>query len=151
MQENYYSGVGSRENKLPKEVAGFMTKFARFMAARNFTLRSGHASGSDHAFELGAGHKAEIYLPWNGFNSELDLAQNHTCQNYITLELTDKHKEMVDKIHALGYEKLGHAAKSFHSRNVTGGTPFILYRGLRCSRALLFKSVRLRCRPLNET
>tara|TARA_R110000868_G_scaffold139053_1_gene353771 strand:+ start:615 stop:1049 length:435 start_codon:yes stop_codon:yes gene_type:complete len=45
-----------------------MTKIAKYMAAKGYTLRSGGAAGADSAFELGADDRKEIYLPWERFN-----------------------------------------------------------------------------------
>lgn len=61
-----YAGVGSRmERRPPVEL---MTKAARRLAEMGFTLYSGAASGSDAAFEAGAGDAKRIFLPWRGFN-----------------------------------------------------------------------------------
>lgn len=62
----YYTGVGSRET--PPDVLGRMTKIARYLDGKGFTLRSGHAPGADTAFEDGARAWREIWLPWRGFN-----------------------------------------------------------------------------------
>ena len=68
---NYiYAGIGSRET--PKDVLDLFYKIGKALAKKNFTLRSGHADGSDIAFENGCdsvnGDK-EIWLPWKGFNN----------------------------------------------------------------------------------
>lgn len=71
----YYAGIGSRET--PIEILKLFTQLGKFLANKNYILRSGHAEGADSAFEHGCdtvnGQK-EIYLPWNGFegsNSQL--------------------------------------------------------------------------------
>ena len=61
-----YTGIGSRT--APTSVCALMTKIAKYMAAKGYTLRSGGAAGADSAFELGADDRKEIYLPWEGFN-----------------------------------------------------------------------------------
>ncbi len=61
-----YAGIGSRET--PDDVCALMTSIATHLRKDGFTLRSGHASGADSAFEAGAGPEAEIWLPWRGFN-----------------------------------------------------------------------------------
>lgn len=61
-----YAGIGSR--KTPADQMDRMRRAARRLAAMGYTLRSGAADGADSAFELGAGEKKEIYLPWPGFN-----------------------------------------------------------------------------------
>ena len=53
-----YAGIGSRET--PDEVGRRMTRLAKFLAERGYTLRSGAAKGADQAFEKGA-TKKEIF------------------------------------------------------------------------------------------
>lgn len=72
---SYYAGIGSRET--PSDVLTIFEKVGKFLAQKDFILRSGHAEGADKAFENGCdkvnGLK-EIYLPWKGFEgSESDL------------------------------------------------------------------------------
>lgn len=65
----YYAGIGSRET--PPEVCASMTKLARYLAVRDWSLRSGGANGADSAFEAGAEFTithGDIYLPWSGYN-----------------------------------------------------------------------------------
>jgi len=48
-----------------------MTKIAiRLREGYGFTLRSGHASGADRAFEIGAQTDSEIFLPWPSFGQK---------------------------------------------------------------------------------
>jgi hypothetical protein len=50
-------------------VLAVMTRVARWLSARGYTLRSGGSPGADAAFEAGCGAGAkEIYLPIAGFN-----------------------------------------------------------------------------------
>lgn len=68
--EKYYAGIGSRST--PKEVLNLFESLGRYLAACNFTLRSGAADGADSAFERGCDKflgKKEIYLPWKEFNN----------------------------------------------------------------------------------
>lgn len=65
----FYAGIGSRET--PADVAELMTRIAQHLSAEGYTLRSGHASGADQAFEAGTGSK-EIYIPWKRFNASPD-------------------------------------------------------------------------------
>lgn len=63
-----YAGIGSRET--PPDVLDLMTRAARWLAQRGWTLRSGAAQGADSAFEVGVRERsrgAEIYLPWPSF------------------------------------------------------------------------------------
>ena len=62
-----YTGIGSRDT--PTEICALMTRIAKYMAAKGYTLRSGGAPGADTAFEMGADQRKEIYLPWKAFNN----------------------------------------------------------------------------------
>lgn len=55
----HYAGIGSR--KTPNDVLAFMQKIAKWLAERDYILRSGAAQGADTAFENGAGMKKEIF------------------------------------------------------------------------------------------
>lgn len=61
-----YAGVGSRIERNPP--VGLITKVAARLAALGFTLQSGAATGTDAAFEAGAGGAKRIFLPWRGYN-----------------------------------------------------------------------------------
>lgn len=67
----YYAGIGSRET--PDPVLANIENLARALAASGWTLRSGHASGADQAFERGAGGLAEIFKPWSSFEKEVPV------------------------------------------------------------------------------
>ena len=103
-----YTGVGSRET--PKEVQAMMEAFAFNLAARKWTLRSGHAGGADLAFEhgcnLGKGLK-EIYIPWKGFND--------SRSPYYTV--CDRAKTIASEIHPR-FENCTAGAQKLHGRNV---------------------------------
>jgi hypothetical protein len=68
-----YAGIGSRST--PPGILNLMEQIGFMMAYEGWTLRSGYAQGADRAFYQGfcaAPHhptaKAEMYLPWEGFN-----------------------------------------------------------------------------------
>lgn len=70
INEISYAGIGSR--KTPDEVLQIFIYLGKVLAEKGFILRSGHAEGSDQAFETGCdlvNGKKEIYLPWKGFNN----------------------------------------------------------------------------------
>lgn len=59
----YYAGIGARAT--PEDVLERMTKLARILEARGYTLRSGGAEGADKAFEKPIKdrvHRKEIFL-----------------------------------------------------------------------------------------
>lgn len=68
MDESFYAGIGSR--KTPEWVLAKMTYIANKLALAGYTLNSGGADGADTAFELGAGSKKQIFIPWNGYNDK---------------------------------------------------------------------------------
>ena len=66
----YYTGIGARNT--PDKVLDLFTNIAKYLATKDFTLRSGAANGADSAFEKGcdiSNGSKEIYLPWRGFNN----------------------------------------------------------------------------------
>lgn len=81
-----YAGIGSR--KTPENILETMKLIGKFLAERDFILRSGHADGADIAFEKGCdmvnGTK-EIYIPWKGFNG----ANNSAIVPVFTKSLED--------------------------------------------------------------
>ena len=62
-----YTGIGSRD--VGQHTAAKLKTIATELAELGYVLRSGAADGCDQAFESGAGKKADIYLPWKGFNN----------------------------------------------------------------------------------
>lgn len=71
-----YTGVGSRET--PEHILKTFEEIGKFLAYHGFTLRSGHAPGSDIAFERGSNYfdgRKEIYLPWYRFEN----SNSHLC------------------------------------------------------------------------
>lgn len=66
-----YAGIGSRG--LPSEMYAHCQYAAEALYWLGWTLRSGHAPGADQAFEAGAGRKAEVYLPWPGFEPDVPI------------------------------------------------------------------------------
>jgi len=49
--EKFFAGIGSKT--APEEILIKMTKYARILEILGYKLRSGHAKGSDKAFEIG--------------------------------------------------------------------------------------------------
>jgi hypothetical protein len=65
----YFAGIGSR--KTPASLFNFIKEIITLLP-QDFILRSGAADGADKMFEQAAsecGLRAEIWLPWKGFNS----------------------------------------------------------------------------------
>jgi len=100
----YYAGIGSRET--PPSTLATMTKIARKLALRGYTLRSGAAPGADSAFEAGAGDAKEIYLPWPRFNGNT----SRLCYPSAAA------LEMAAKFHP-AWDRCSQGAQKLHARN----------------------------------
>ena len=72
---NFYTGIGSRS--APANILGLMHKIAVRLLDLNFTLRSGGASGSDSAFESGAGTDKQIFLAKHSTPAAMAIAAEH--------------------------------------------------------------------------
>jgi hypothetical protein len=64
---NFYAGIGSRCT--PEHILDLMERLAVRLSHQGWTLRSGHARGADQAFEYGAGGQAELFLPWQSYET----------------------------------------------------------------------------------
>lgn len=117
----YITGIGSRET--PADILDIMRKAIKFKILDGFTLRSGGADGADTYCAYGWGDaykestdipKAEIYLPWNGFNG---LYKN--IKNCILVEdsaiISEAH-EILKDIHP-AFDKLTRGPLALHTRN----------------------------------
>ena len=107
----YYTGIGSRI--IPKYIEDFFIILGEWFAKKGYCLRSGHADGSDKAFELGCDKvhgKKEIYLPWKGFN---DSISNLYLDN---MEYKFE-AEKIAKIYHPYWFNLKQGAKRLQSRN----------------------------------
>jgi len=81
----YYAGIGSR--KTPKETLEFMTRFARILDGKGYTLRSGGAEGADQAFAHGT-LRREILRPKDATPEAIEIAMSihpapHNCNDYV--------------------------------------------------------------------
>ena len=114
MTQLTYAGIGSRET--PQHIQDTLRTVAAELGARGWLLRSGHASGADLAFEMGAAdHAKEIYLPWPGFNGgragvggAIDPA---TLSTYAQARVYAQHFYPA-------WERCTPGAKGLHTRNV---------------------------------
>jgi hypothetical protein len=102
-----YTGIGSR--KTPEEILKVFTKIGKFLAEKDFILRSGHAQGADKAFEIGCdlvNGKKEIYLPWKNFeNSDSNL-----------IVTDEKAFQIAEKYHSY-WDNLSEGARKLQARN----------------------------------
>lgn len=99
-----YAGIGSRAT--PDAVQEDMTRVARHLSSRGWTLSSGAAGGADRAFETGA-RKTQIWLPWKGFNGH----PSELC--YPSAEAM----QMASEIHP-AWDRCSQGVKKLHARNM---------------------------------
>lgn len=104
-----YTGIGSR--KVPDLIYEIMMILGEELAAEGKELWSGHANGSDDAFEKGCNKwsvegKSKIFLPWKHFNGSMSP--------YIVKD--PKAFEIAKKFHP-AWERLSQAAKKLMARN----------------------------------
>lgn len=96
MINKYFAGIGSRET--PPLILGEMKKLAAILEKDGYTLRSGGAKGADTWFARGCDN-AQIWLPWNDFNS-WERNDKHT---YKIIDPNDElANETVNKFHPVG-------------------------------------------------
>ena len=110
--QEYYTGIGSRD--IPKYIEDFFMIMGEWLAKKGYCLRSGHADGSDKAFEMGCDKvngKKEIYLPWKGFNG--CFSSNLYLDN---MEYKDK-AEKIAKIYHPYWFNLKQGARKLQTRN----------------------------------
>lgn len=107
-----YAGIGSR--MIPDDIRKLMGRIASFLEKKGFILRSGNADGSDDAFARGVVEKAEIFLPWEGFNQKyIDERPKH---KYIVVGEDDEDAyASIEKFHP--NKLLSGTAKKFMARN----------------------------------
>lgn len=103
-----YAGIGSRET--PDNILKLMRSIAWRLAEEGWTLRSGHAPGADQAFELGAGEKCEIYLPWPSFEDRVKILGEKIPSPSMAA------MEMAKQFHP-AWNFLKQGARKLHARN----------------------------------
>lgn len=105
---NHYAGIGSRET--PDNVLQQMEDIARYLAERDWCLRSGGAPGADSAFEKGAGEK-QIFVPWKNFNNKATAVVAPDLPKWPLAV------EVASRIHP-AWDRCSPAAQKLHARNV---------------------------------
>ncbi len=121
-----YTGIGSR--KATEDNLRDAHTFAIAMASIGNVLRSGKAGGMDAAFQRGvqdycntsdvintyedAFPLAEIYVPWNGFGSDVchNLWDNMQGNNQLAMEIAKS-------VHP-AWERCSQGVRKLHTRNV---------------------------------
>lgn len=114
-----YTGIGARLT--PLQIKNLMTEIGMYMNAHGWTLRSGGADGADSAFEIGAGDKKQIFLPYKGFN-------NNDSSWYIgSAKVDDRAEELAHRVWddrwqmgmvKVPWRDLKQSTKAFMTRNM---------------------------------
>jgi len=108
----YYTGIGSRETS--PNICDLMTRIAKKLSEKGFTLRSGGAKGADSAFEVGS-TLSEIYLPYDGFEKK---RQHHTgCYDTESFSNYQEARVIAAEFHPV-WDRCGEWARKMHTRNV---------------------------------
>ena len=108
----YYAGVGSRETS--PEICHLMTRIAKRLSEKGWTLRSGGAKGADSAFELGSA-LSKIYLPYDGFEKK---RQYHTgCYDAESFSNYQEARAIAAEFHP-AWNRCSEWARKMHTRNV---------------------------------
>lgn len=102
-----YTGVGSRTT--PRDILTLMYLVADHLSTSGYTLRSGHASGADMAFEKGAGSNAHIYLPWPSFGEGEINGLYNAAPSLEAIALA--------ALHHPNWANLGSGPRLLHARN----------------------------------
>lgn len=112
-----YAGIGSR--KTPSEVLREMQWRGLGLMEAGYTLRTGGAEGADAAFLKGHtpgewAERAEVYLPWPGFNGfSDDVRAAHAVKLAMPTELA---RSIAQRFHP-SWRTLSRGARMLHARN----------------------------------
>ena len=89
----YYAGIGARST--PDNVLNIIHRLSGKLLESDFVLRSGGAPGADHAFEIAAQERSEIYIPWPFY-------ERHSIMMYPiipeAMEIAEKHHPNWDNL-----------------------------------------------------
>lgn len=113
MLTKLYAGIGSR--RTPEPMLSLMQNLATWLAELGYVLRSGAADGADSAFYEGCtlaqvkegDPKAEVWLPWEGFND----FKGKGCYP------SETHYALAEEVHP-AWERLTRGPRALHARNV---------------------------------
>ena len=108
-----YAGIGSRETT--DEALNTMHQIAKELSSRGWMLRSGNADGADKAFQNGNDGVAEIFLPWDGYNS---LSRSCSGVKVGTDLSTYVQAERIASMSHPAWDRCSQGARKLHTRNV---------------------------------
>lgn len=103
-----------------------MNSLAHELAEIGLILRSGGADGADTAFELYAGDKKEIYIPWKNFNNRkgilVDFERNYNIAKRVRPDIAN-YKSSVKKLYARNISQILGRANDEITKFVVCWTP----------------------------
>lgn len=107
-----YAGIGPR--KTPFDVCEGIVDVARQLDVQGWIVRSGHAEGSDQAWEMGhVPASREIYLPWDGFNGA-----SPDGRSYAISPNTEQLEQVARMAHP-AWDRLTNGGRKLMMRNVS--------------------------------
>lgn len=109
------AGVGSRDT-IPS-ILRDMRRIGEWCRSHNITVRSGHASGADEAFEKGAQEACEAIYPWSGFNTDPSKGGFTTNAEVVVYKPNTATEDIARKYHPK-YDYLKASVKKLMCRNV---------------------------------
>jgi hypothetical protein len=104
-----FTTIGSRQT--PDDILLEMTRFGSWIRDMDHWCRSGHADGADWAFEKGAQERCLVYLPWEGFNSQLTSNARKVIPPF------DEKLDNLARQYHQKYDSLSDAVKKLMMRN----------------------------------
>lgn len=109
--KKYFAGIGSRD--IPKKHYNLLIDASLYLSRKGYILRSGGASGSDIACEIGVDYnngEKEIYIPWKGFNDNKSILFPENLENWC------KASKIAAEFHP-NWNNLKDSVKKLHARN----------------------------------
>lgn len=121
-----YGGVGSRD--ITSQEYNYLYRLGFYLRRQGFSLNSGHADGSDIAFEYGSCEAStkhglpfddQIFLPYKRFNNKRDTEDSPYSNCYLVPDLdkaVELVKEVVPYLDNLKYDKkTGRESFTYHA------------------------------------
>jgi hypothetical protein len=116
-----YAGIGSRD--ISDVESRLLTRIANYMSESGYVLYSGNADGSDIAFQRGCNGLGVAFLPWIGFNKELESKVLYSIKS--TQDAYDSVKKYHPAPEKLGTGGTALMARNYHQIHGIGELPLV--------------------------
>jgi len=113
-----YAGIGARET--PLDITNKMAEIATQLSRHDYILRSGGADGADHAFEIGAKDKSQLFLPWEGFKGKKGIVPP------LNIEMVEKYHPKPSRLSAAGLKLMSRNSYQVLGPNLDDPVEFVL-------------------------